>query len=318
MLDDFDRALVHALELDGRVPFARVAGVLGVSTQTVTRRYHRLRTEAGLRVVGLTDPDRAGGSRWLVRLTAAPTTAVDVAQGLARRPDTSWVRLTSGGTEIVAVVTVPAGTAGPSLLLHDVPRTASVTAVAAFCLLHLYRGGPRSWSGRSRGLTPHQVRLLAPDLGGRAATVGTSDPERRLLDVLARDGRAGYAALAAVVGWSATTVARRLEAWRCSGSVFFDVDVDDAQLGVGTRALLWLGVAPPDLDRVGTALATHPELAFVAATTGPTTLVAQVLCTDPADLHRYLTGPLARLDGVRTVETTPVLRTVKSNGPLRP
>ncbi|WP_406123150.1 Lrp/AsnC family transcriptional regulator [Streptomyces canus] len=56
MLDDLDRGLIHALHVGGRVPFSRVASVLGVSAQTAARRYRRLCAESGLRVVGLTDP----------------------------------------------------------------------------------------------------------------------------------------------------------------------------------------------------------------------------------------------------------------------
>ena len=72
MYDEIDRGLVHALHVDGRVPFTRVADVLGVSTQTVLRRYRRLRERAGLRVVGLADQDRSGAARWLTRITAGP------------------------------------------------------------------------------------------------------------------------------------------------------------------------------------------------------------------------------------------------------
>ena len=43
--DPLDRQLVHALQLDPRAPFSRVAAVLGVSDQTVARRYSRLRTD---------------------------------------------------------------------------------------------------------------------------------------------------------------------------------------------------------------------------------------------------------------------------------
>jgi DNA-binding transcriptional regulator YhcF (GntR family) len=46
MLDDLDRALIHALHIDGRAPFHRMAAALGVSPQTVARRYRRLRIEA--------------------------------------------------------------------------------------------------------------------------------------------------------------------------------------------------------------------------------------------------------------------------------
>jgi DNA-binding Lrp family transcriptional regulator len=313
VLDAIDRALVHALHIDGRAPFARIAEVLEVSTQTVTRRYQRLRREAGLRVVGLPAQDRDLDSRWLVRLTAAPATAGDVARSLARRPDTSWVRLTSGGTEIVAVVTAPL--AGPALLMHDIPRTASISAVSAHALLHTYLGGPTGWPGRTQALDPGQqdrLRRPSPVLGGTPERVELTPAEQRVLAVLARDGRAGYAEIAAATGWSAATVARRLSDLRDRDAVFFDVELDDTHLGVATRTMLWLSVAPADLDATARALAAHTEPAFVAAITGTHNLAAQVLTSGPAALHGYLTGPLADLGAIRAIETTPVLQTLKA------
>jgi DNA-binding Lrp family transcriptional regulator len=314
VLDHVDRALVHALHIDGRAPFARIAEVLEVSTQTATRRYQRLRRDAGLRVVGLTAPDQEVDSRWLVRLTAAPATAGDVARSLARRPDTSWVRLTSGGTEIVAVVTAPmAGGSWPSLLLHDIPRTASVSAVSAHALLHVYLGGPTAWPGRTRALDrDQQDRLRRPAVDSPGERIELSPAERDMLAVLARDGRAGYAELAAATGWSAATAARRLSDLRDRGVIFFDVEIDDTHLGVATRTLLWLSVAPADLDSTARVLAGHAEPAFVAEITGVHNLVTQVLTSGTAALHRYLTGPLAELAAIRVIETTPVLHTLKA------
>lgn len=313
MLDDIDRALVHALHVDGRAPFARIAEVLGVSTQTLTRRYQRLRRDAGLRVVGSTVPDRGGDDRWMIRLTAAPATAVDLARSLARRPDTSWVRLTSGGTEIVAVVTAPAsGGTWPALLLQDVPRTASISAVSAHALLHTYLGGPTTWPGRTRYLdAEQQERLRRRPSAGAPADVALDAAGERMVAVLARDGRAGYTELAAATGWSSGTVARRLSALRDREVIFFDVQLDDTLLGVGTRTLLWLLVPPAHLDATARALAGHEEPAFVAAITGSHNLVAQVLTSGPGELHRYLTGPLAELEDIRSIETTPVLHTFK-------
>jgi DNA-binding Lrp family transcriptional regulator len=313
VLDDIDRALVHALHIDGRAPFARIAEVLEVSTQTVTRRYQRLRREAGLRVVGLTTPDQDIDSRWLVRLTAAPTTAGDVARSLARRADTSWVRLTSGGTEIVAVVTAPmAGGSWPALLLHDIPRTASISTVSAHALLHTYLGGPTAWPGRMQTLdSGQQDRLRRPSPLVDGVPEEPTPAEQRMLAVLARDGRAGYGELAAAAGWSPVTAARRLADLRDRGVIFFDVEIDDTHFGVATRTMLWLSVAPADLDATARALAGHREPAFVAAITGTHNLVAQVLTSGPVALHTYLTGPLADLDPIRAIETTPVLQTLK-------
>ncbi|MEU4517189.1 AsnC family transcriptional regulator [Amycolatopsis sp. NPDC024027] len=308
-LDAVDRALVHALHIDGRAPFTKIGDVLGVSTQTVARRYRRLRAEASLRVVGLPDPQRAGQAEWMVRLTATPHTAQDLAQALARRADTAWIKLMSGGTEICVNVHTPAAS-DHALLLRDIPRTASITAVSAHQLLHRYFGGPTAWLGRANALDAAQIAALTPVHAGPGKPLTAADDA--LMAALQRDGRAGLAELATATGWSAATVARRLADLQAGGTVFFDLEIAPEPLGVTTQALLWMAVAPAQLDRVGRTLATHPELALVAATTGPANLVAQALCPDAAALHHYLTHRLGALDAIRTLETAPVLRTVKA------
>lgn len=318
MPDDIDRGLIHALHLDGRAPFSRIGAVLGVSTQTVTRRYRRLRAEAALRVVGLPDPHRDGRARWLARLTVTPRTAQDLAYALARRADTSWVKLASGGTEIILIIDGPAGSDNTrSLLLHDIPRTAGVTAVSAHYLLHTYHGGRTTWGGPTRALDAEQVARLTPDVRPGTTHRPITDADAALLTALAVDGRTSQADLAAATGWSAATVARRLAELQSSGAIFFDVEQDPALHGITTSAFLWLSIAPAHLDAVATEMATHPELTFVAATTGPTNLAAQVLCSDTEALHHYLTRRLGTFEAIHALETAPVLRTVKTAAPLR-
>lgn len=309
-LDAVDQALIHALHVDGRAPFTKIGTVLGVSTQTIARRYRRLRTEEALRVVGLPDPQRAGQAQWMVRLTAAPHTAQDLAQALARRPDTAWVKLTSGGTEIFTIVHTPSPS-DHALLLRDIPRAASITAVSAHLMLHRYFGGPSGWLGHANSLTPEQIDALTPP---PATTPGhvLSDRDDALMTALAHDGRASLADLADATGWSPATVARRLADLQAAGEIFFDLEIKPPLLGVTTEALLWMTVAPGHLDHVAKALAAHTELALVAATTGRTNLVANALCADPAELHHYLTHRLGKLDAIHTLETAPVLRTLKA------
>ncbi|WP_036496456.1 Lrp/AsnC family transcriptional regulator [Nocardia sp. BMG111209] len=337
MLDETDRGLIHALHIDGRAPFNRIGEVLGVSTQTVARRYRRLRAEAGLRVVGLPDPDRPGTAQWLLRLTSTPAAAQRLAHALSRRPETSWVMLTSGGTEVFLIVDAP-GPDTPALLLHDLPRTSAITGISAHYVLHTYLGNATAWPGRLRQLTSEQQQRLSAggDLSatatappGRSGPDGVSassdgrsviEPDRSgvkpddaaLFAALRGDGRATLADLSAVTGWSASTVARRMSELRTCGALYFDVELDDRCFGVNTRALLWAAVVPGRLDEVGHTLSQHPELAFVAATTGRTNLVAEALCSDPAELHTYLTHRLGALDAIHTLETTPVLATIKA------
>lgn len=308
--DDLDRALLHALQVDGRAPFRRIGEVLGVSDRTVARRFARLRAARALRVLGLSDPAVGPATQWLLRLRAAPRTAVETAEALARRVDTSWVNLCAGGTEIVATVY---GAGVDPLLLDVVPRTRHVHDVRADRVLHVFYGGPGEPFAKHGPLTADQVARLAahlPAVGPRAGPVDATD--LRLLELLRDDGRAPVDDLAAATGTAPGTVRRRLRDLRAGGTLHLDVDVDPGVVSLPVHTLVRWAVAPRDLDGAGRQLAGHPPVSFAAATTGTTALFASVETRDVDDLYRYLTGPAAALPGVREIRTTPVLRTAKA------
>jgi DNA-binding Lrp family transcriptional regulator len=312
-LDPIDRALVQALQLDGRASFRAIAGVLGASEHTIARRYRKLRSRGILRVVGVLDGLRFGRTSWSVRLVCPPDAAGSVAAALARRGDTAWVRLLSGGTEIACGVQSVGDLDGDALLLKELPRTPRIVAMSAHATLHVFAG----WRSRVAVLSAEQVdRLRSAPPAGKAVTLNGQD--HALLRVLAQDGRAGHGDLAAASGWSQTTVRRRLDELRSSGALRFDVEIPSQALGYHTEAWLWMKVEPAALTSVGAALAAHPEADVVAATTGPTNLMAGVSCRDTQDLYRYLTERVATLDGVRELETAPVIRTIKRAGALLP
>lgn len=230
------------------------------------------------------------------------------------RSDTSWVKLGSGGTEIIAIVTGPSDSPDHRLLLHDIPRTTSITSISAHYLLHTYLGGPTVWTGRPAVLDPDQRRQLTSTPGGvRPDARALNDGDAPLLAALRRDGRASNSELAEATGWSPVSVARRLTELRATGAIFFDVDIHPTHVGITTRAMLWMAVAPAALDELATTMTGHPELAFVAATTGSTNLVADVLCTSPAALHQYLTHELGALPAIQAMDTVPLVRTVKAS-----
>ncbi|GAA4616925.1 Lrp/AsnC family transcriptional regulator [Actinoallomurus liliacearum] len=313
-LDALDRDLVHALQIDGRAPFSKIAEVLGVSDQTIARRYRRLRTAGTLRVVGAIDGGRVGLVSWAIRLRATPDVAGAVATALARRPDTYWVHLLSGGTEITCGTRTRTLEERDDLLLQKLPRTSRVSSVTAHAILHLFVGGSIGWA-RMRSLSPEQAERLRPDLPvPDDEPVDLSEADYALLGALSVDGRTGHAELAAVTGWSESTVRRRMDQLRRAGVLFYDIDVPSEVFGHHVEARLWVSVQPSKLVAVGEAMAGHPEVAFAAATTGPTNLLVAVSCRDPNHLYRYLTEQVGSLEGVRDVETAPVIRILKRAG----
>jgi DNA-binding Lrp family transcriptional regulator len=308
-IDELDLRIVDALRIDGRASFSTIAAVLGSSDQTVARRYRRLQTTAGLRVAALPDGVRLGWDQWLIRLQTTPDSAGTIAAALAKRPDTTWVTIASGGAEVTCIVKNPGTADRETLLLQKLPRTPRLVSVRAYCLMHYFAGGPVGGLPALTSLSAEQVAGLTPPppQGEPAVT----DADRPLLDALSRDGRLGYPQLAAATGWSESTVRRRLEQLRATGAIFFDVETDPAVLGYPARFLMWLSVAPRHLEEVGEAMSAHREVVFAAACTGDTNLVATVICPDMASVYEYLTRRVGSLPGVTNVESVPMLRHLK-------
>jgi DNA-binding Lrp family transcriptional regulator len=319
MSDLLDTQLLHALQLDGRAPFSAIADVLGVSDQTIARRYSRLHEAGRLRVRGLSDAHRLRDTRWVVRVQCTPNAAAAAADALARRADTSWISLTSGGTEIVCAVRTASGEPDNRLLLQTLPRNRFVVAMTAHCVLHTFFGDAAGVINKLGALSTQQVeRLRLAEPAPSSEPVSLTELDQQLLALLGRDGRTTIAELSAATGASQTTVRRRMAELRASGALYFDVDFDQALLDLHVRAMVWLSVGPSQLVAAGEALATHPETAFVAATTGATNLYASVLAPDTSALYTYLTTGIAGLPGIERVETVPIVRTVKRSGLLDP
>jgi DNA-binding Lrp family transcriptional regulator len=333
--DELDRQLVHALVIAPRAPFRVLGDVIGVSDQTIARRYRRLAATAGLRVRGVLNGGRLGWVDWFVRLQATPGSADAIADALARRTDTRWVNLASGGTEITCSVQARTPQQRDDLFLRGLPGSRRVTQMTAHLILRVFSSV--EWQGlTSSAMSPAQVAALR-EAAASSGTVtsrdwagpqGTSAPEATrqelslraedevLLAELFSDGRAAHAVLAAATHWHESTVRRRMEELQDLGLLYFDIDASEAFLGVQATALLWLEVEPAHLEATGQAIAGHPEIPFAAATTGATNLAASALFRDTPHMYDYLTTRLPSLPGIRSVETAPVIRRVKQVGAL--
>lgn len=313
LLDEIDHRLIHALAIDARAPFRALGEVCGCSDQTVARRYRRLQEVADLRVVGDIEALRVGWDDWLLRLQCTPAGTTPVAEALSRRPDTRWIQLASGGTEIVCVLLARTPEQRDALLLKGLPGSRHVVQVAAHLLLEAY--SPEKWGGIASTLTPaEEAALTPPEVDPQSAPVQLDELDLALLAHLGEDGRASHSRIAAAVHTHESTVRRRIEELRRAGALVFEIDIDTKALGMHTHAYLWMTVAPSELERVGTALAGHPEVAYAAATTGRTNLFASVAFRDSRHMYEYLNTRLPTLPGIHSVEAAPSIRTLKRTG----
>ena len=317
-IDDLDRQLTQCLGVDGRASFSAIADVLGVSDQTVARRYRRLRSAGVLRVVGLKYPKSAGYANWFLRLRCVPGSGEAIAAALAQRSDTAWVQLLSGDTEVLCSLRGDASD-GTESLLTRLPRSGRIVAVTAYSRLHMFTGGPDAL-GFLDVLPASQVAPLHVAVRTRPRPTEpqetASDLDAALFSAFALDGRTPYADIAAASSYSETTVRRRTEQLRETGLLYFDLELDMPTFGFRSSAWLFLSVPPSHLADVGAALAKFPEVAYVTATTGPANLAACAVCRDEESLYEFLTAKVGALPGVERVETAPIIRTVKQASPV--
>src|SRR5947199_3301494 len=77
--DELDRAIIEALQANGRESFRAIAAQLGVSEATVRARYARLSSDEIVQVVAVTNPLGLGFDQALVgiRTSSAPESVAD-------------------------------------------------------------------------------------------------------------------------------------------------------------------------------------------------------------------------------------------------
>jgi Lrp/AsnC family transcriptional regulator for asnA, asnC and gidA len=100
-LDDLDRALVAALQADGRASFREIARQLSVAEGTIRNRYERLCDAGVLDVVGVTNPLALGfDAMAMVGLTTHGRSQT-VADAVAELPEVSYVVIVAGQFDLL-------------------------------------------------------------------------------------------------------------------------------------------------------------------------------------------------------------------------
>ncbi|MCW2900701.1 MAG: AsnC family protein [Streptosporangiaceae bacterium] len=315
-LDELDRRLVAALQLDGRAPWHLVARAVGVSESTVQRRFAALRARDAARVIGVVDVLRCGlGVPVLVRVSCRPGTAEEVAGRLAARSEARFVAVLTGGADAAAEFVVPTHRDLTRLLVQDMPGREELTETETFTVMRTFISA-HDWdtglldAQAGAMLRPEPVRPFEDQVWERPPD-RLDDLELAIAAHLGQDGRMPVKELAGRVGASESTVARRVDSMVARGCLRFRTLVDPTLLGFAVEFMLWLDIHPAHLEAAGRQLAGHPGIKYLSATAGRFNLCGQVSLRHFADLYRFTTDVVGALPGVRRADTTLQLDTLK-------
>jgi DNA-binding Lrp family transcriptional regulator len=310
-LDDLDRQIVAALQVNGRATWQQISRAVGASESTVSRRANRLLQQGVVRIAGVADPIRCGlGHPVLLQVECAVGAVGSVARALALRPDVRFLALLTGTYDLVLEIIVPSRAHLATVLVEQLNSVPGITRVTTESVVRNFKTS-YDWSRELLGDAVHHVappRPATAESGGRV-TFGAVDLQ--LLQLLATDGRLSLAELAGRVGAGESVVRRRVEALTSSGGLRFATLIDPLLMGYDCELFLWLDVDLGRLEEVAAALAERPEIRYLSATAGYSDLVAEVILRDLDDLYRFNTKVLAALPGIRRSEIGIELQTIK-------
>ncbi|MCX5339228.1 Lrp/AsnC family transcriptional regulator [Streptomyces atratus] len=317
-LDELDRRIVAALQVNGRASWRRIAEVIGEPERTVARRAARLFDAGMVKVKALASPERTGrGDPAVLRLRCEPRCLRPAASELALHEASLWVYAIAEGSEAVAeVFCPPQHFAG--FLHEDVSALPGLVGYSAHPVLHYFRVVDTWQPGI---LTQDQVtRLVDPPTHKPVPHFGPvielDSDERAIMKALIIDGRATHEELAGVAGVSKATARRRVEALRSMDLLNIRAVVEPSLLGLPVEAVLWLKAAGRHVNPIGRALAALPFVRYAAAVTGEHQIVAQVAMPDKTALHQLLSSDADWMRHVDAMEVSLVVDVFKRSDVL--
>lgn len=311
-VDELDRRIATALQINGRASWLQVARTVGGSESTVARRAQRMIEGGEIRVVAVADPIKCGfGYPVLMQLKCEVGAAPHVAHILAERCDVRFLALVTGTFDIVMEIIVPSRRYLASVLLEEIPRAGGIKETVTETVLRNFKMS-YDWN---RDLLGSASDMLEPSTSVQDNSVVKSHTldtvDLRLYELLREDGRLSFSELALIVGISESMTRRHVDALRERGCLRFATLLEPYLLGYDVECFCWIRVQLSQLEQAARTLAAQREVRYLSATIGHSDLICETILHSQNEFYEFSTETLGRLPGVRSAEVGLELQTVK-------
>jgi Lrp/AsnC family transcriptional regulator for asnA, asnC and gidA len=146
-IDEIDKSIIRELQVDGRMPYAKLGPAVGLSQAAVRQRVQRLMDSGAMQVVAVTDPIAVGFTLEAMIAINADGDLRKVSDALAEIPQVTYVVIIAGRYDLMCEV-VCEGSDELLELVNDVVRAIpGVNHAETFTYLHLAKQS-YSWGTR--------------------------------------------------------------------------------------------------------------------------------------------------------------------------
>ncbi|MER7275504.1 Lrp/AsnC family transcriptional regulator [Dactylosporangium sp. NPDC000244] len=136
-LDDVNKRIIEQLQRDGRMSYAALAKVVGLSEAAVRQRVQRLLDTGVMQIVAVTDPLTLGFARQVMIGVKVEGDLRPVAKALAGVPEIDYVVICAGGYDLLVELVCTDDEHLLDLINDTVRSIPGVTATETFVYLKL-------------------------------------------------------------------------------------------------------------------------------------------------------------------------------------
>ena len=147
LLDVPNRAIIEALQRDGRQPYGAIAEEVGLSEAAVRRRVQRLRESGIMQIVAVTDPLQLGFTRQAMIGISGEGDVRRVADKLSSLPEVDYVVMCAGSFDLLVEIVCEDDERLLQVLNDSVRSIPGVRATETFLYLKLAKQ-TYSWGTR--------------------------------------------------------------------------------------------------------------------------------------------------------------------------
>lgn len=144
------------------------------------------------------------------------------------------------------------------------------------------------------------------------------DLDLEILSLLQRDGRKPYTEIAHLLGVSEGTVRNRVYRLLEERVIQIVGQVDTDHLGFDTPAIMGVTIQPAQVEAAAEKIASFPEVSYLLMVSGDYDLIVEVMCEDREHLNRFLNQKLRKVDGIQSINSFLILKTLKADYEIRP
>lgn len=309
-INETDLDLIAALQWSPRAGVRDLAEVLGVSAATVSRRLNRLIDNGHLRVVAQINwsaldevPPR------YVWMSAEPKLVASLAAEVSQLEQTQYVAITTGPSDIFAIVQPRNRADGADLLIETLSGLDGLVSSRTDTVLKSHRTAAE-W--RLNRLSREQCdRLQGTRVSETVQSATLTEEAWRVARLVRRNGRIGATEVARALDLPQSTAYRVLLGLLDRGIVTPRVEIEPGLIGYPIDALINLTVQLGELTTIAGILSKHPSARSVATVAGTASLTYIGSFRSEQDVERLITDDLASLSGINHIEVSMVQRVLK-------